>query len=167
MRYFWVLFLFLLFLSDTFACVWWDWTTKCLGDWFEYVNTFNVAPFFYVIIALVIFEFILSKTLSYLNTKNWSNKLPKELEEIYDEKKYAKSMNYEKDKYRFWNISSIISFNVMIIFLIFWFFWDLYNYLTTFTYNTILLTLYFFWIIAFVQSIFSLPFSYYSTFFIF
>ncbi len=164
MRYFWVLFLFLLFLSDTFACVWWDWTTRCLGDWFEYVNTLNVAPFFYIIIALVIFEFVLSKTLSYLNTKKWSNKLPKELEEIYDEKKYAKSMDYEKEKYRFWNISSIISFNVMIIFLIFWFFWDLFDYLTTFTHNTILLTLYFFWIIAFVQSLSSLPFSYYSTF---
>jgi len=56
---------------------------------------------FYVIIGFVIFEFVLSKTLSYLNTTRWSNKLPKELEEIYDEKKYAKSMDYEKAKHRF------------------------------------------------------------------
>jgi len=119
---------------------------------------------FYFIIGLVIFEFVLSKTLSYLNTRKWSNKLPKELEEIYDEKKYAKSMDYEKDKYRFWNISDIITFNIMILLLLFWVFWGLYNYLMTFTQNNILLTLYFFWIITFIQSIFSLPFSYYSTF---
>lgn len=164
MRYLGILILFFVLSSSVLACVWWDWTRGCVENWFEYINAINISPYFYTIIFLVIFEFILSKTLSYLNTKKWSDKLPKELEEIYDEKKYAKSMNYEKDKYRFWNISSIIWFNIMIIFLIFWFFWDLYNYLTSFTQNTILLTLYFFWIISFVQSIFSLPFSYYSTF---
>lgn len=119
---------------------------------------------FYVIIGFVIFEFVLSKTLSYLNTTKWSNKLPKELEEIYDEKKYAKSMDYEKAKHRFWNISDIITFNITILLLLFWLFGGLYNYLMNFTQNTILLTLYFFWIIAFLQSLFSLPFSYYSTF---
>ncbi len=120
--------------------------------------------FFYTIIALVIFEFLLTKTLGFLNTRNWSDKLPKELEEIYDQDKYSKSMKYEKSKYKLWNISSIFSFNVMIFLLIFWVFWDLYNYLAWFTDNVILLTLYFFWIISIIQTIFWLPFSYYSTF---
>ncbi|MDD2907473.1 MAG: M48 family metallopeptidase [Candidatus Gracilibacteria bacterium] len=124
----------------------------------------TVEIFFYTIIALVIFEFLLSKTLSYLNTKNWSDKLPKELEGIYDQEKYAKSMKYEKAKHKFSNISSILSFNVMIFLLIFGAFGALYNYLTIFTSNVILLTLYFFGIIAFVQTIVGLPFSYYSTF---
>jgi len=56
--------------------------------------------FFYTIIALVIFEFLLTKTLGFLNTRNWSDKLPKELEEIYDQDKYSKSMKYEKSKYK-------------------------------------------------------------------
>lgn len=124
----------------------------------------TVENFFYTIIILVIFEFVLTKTLWFLNTKNWSDKLPKELEWIYDQEKYSKSMQYEKAKYKFWNLSSILSFNIMIFLLIFWVFWDLYNYLTWFTDNVILLTLYFFWIISIVQMIFWLPFSYYSTF---
>jgi STE24 endopeptidase len=60
---------------------------------------------FYIIIALFVFEFILSKTLDFLNTKNWTNNLPVELKEIYDEKKYSKSMKYEKTKYKFGSIT--------------------------------------------------------------
>lgn len=119
---------------------------------------------FYIIIWLVTFEFVLSKILSYLNTTRWSNKLPKELEEIYDEKKYSKSMDYESDKYKFWNINDVFVFVITLLLIIFWLFWGLYNYLMNFSQNTILLTLCFFWIIAFIQSLFSLPFSYYSTF---
>ena len=60
---------------------------------------------FYIIIGLFVFEFILSKTLDYLNTLNWSTKLPVELKDIYDEKKYQKSMEYEKTKNTFSTIS--------------------------------------------------------------
>jgi STE24 endopeptidase len=56
---------------------------------------------FYIILGLFVFEFILSKTLDYLNTLNWSDKLPVELKDIYDQEKYAKSMQYEKVKYNF------------------------------------------------------------------
>lgn len=128
----------------------------------NYINlTKNI---FYIIIALVIFEFILSRTLSFLNTLNWSNKLPKELKDIYDQKKYSKSMDYEKTKYKFWAFSSLFNFNIIILVLFFSWFWILYNYLYTFTTNSILITLYFFWIITIIQTIISLPFSYYSTF---
>jgi STE24 endopeptidase len=60
---------------------------------------------FYIILGLFVFEFLLSKTLDYLNTLNWSDKLPEELVGIYDEEKYAKSMQYEKAKHKFSNIS--------------------------------------------------------------
>ena len=119
---------------------------------------------FYAILALYIGEFLLSKTLSFLNTKRWSNELPKELEDIYDKDKYSKSMEYEKVKHKFSTISGLFSFNVMILILLFSWFWELYNYLQNYTSNAILLTLYFFWIISLIQTIISLPFSYYSTF---
>lgn len=119
---------------------------------------------FYIILWLYIFEFVLSKVISYLNTLNWSTKLPKELKEIYDAKQYKKSMEYEKTKYSFWSISGIFSFFLMFFILVFWLFWVLYDYISTFTQNDILRTLYFFWIISFVQTIISIPFSYYSTF---
>jgi len=119
---------------------------------------------FFSILILYVSEFILSKTLSFLNTLNWSNELPEELSKIYDKDKYSKSMDYEKTKYKFSTISSLLWFNVMVLILLFSWFWELYNYLHNFTSNIILITLYFFWIITFFQTIISLPFSYYSTF---
>jgi STE24 endopeptidase len=59
---------------------------------------------FYIILGLFIFEFVFTKTLNYLNTLYWSDKLPNELKKIYDEKEYKKSMHYEKTKYDFSNL---------------------------------------------------------------
>ncbi len=122
------------------------------------------TPIFYIILWLFIFEFIFSKTLSFLNTLNWSNKLPEELKEIYDSKKYSDSMNYEKTKYCFGTISSIVWFFVMYFILLFWGFWYLYDFISNYSTNEILVNIYFFWIILFLQTIFWLPFSYYFTF---
>jgi len=119
---------------------------------------------FYIIIGLFVGEFILSKTLDYLNTLNWSTSLPEELKEIYDEKKYKKSMDYEKVKNSFSMISWMFSFFIMLLVLIFWGFGFLYDYISSFESNEIIKTLYFFWIITIIQTIIWLPFSYYSTF---
>lgn len=119
---------------------------------------------FYIILWLYVFEFIFSKTLDYLNTLNWSDKLPEELKDIYDEEKYSKSMKYEKAKHDFWNVSWVFSFLLMFFVLVFWWFWFLDNFVRQFSNNYIILSLYFFWIITLIQTIFSLPFSYYSTF---
>jgi STE24 endopeptidase len=119
---------------------------------------------FYIILWLYVFEFLLSKTISYLNTLNWSTELPHELKDIYDADKYKKSMKYEKTKYDFWNISWVLSFFIMYFILIFWGFWYLYDLIWWITSNEIFRTLYFFWVILLLQSIFSLPLSYYSTF---
>ena len=119
---------------------------------------------FYIIIWIIIFEFLLTKLLAYLNTLNWSNKLPQELKWIYDEKKYIKSQNYEKDKYKFWIMSSVFSFMVIFLVLVFWLFWNLDNFVRSFTNSPIFQSLYFFWIIFLIQLLINLPFSYYSTF---
>jgi len=120
--------------------------------------------FFYIILWSFVFEFLFSKTLSYLNKLNWSTTLPKELKEIYDAKKYKKSMEYEKTKYDFSNITWIFSFFIMYFVLIFGLFWELYNFVSIYTTNEIIKTLYFFWIMVLIQTIIWLPLSYYSTF---
>ncbi len=56
---------------------------------------------FYIILGLFVFEFLFSHLLAYLNTLKWTTKLPNELKEIYDAKKYKKSMKYEKVNYDF------------------------------------------------------------------
>ena len=119
---------------------------------------------FYIIVWIIVFEFLLTILLSYLNTKNWSNKLPKELKWIYDEKKYKKSQDYEREKHIFWNISSSFYFIIIIFILFSQSFWHLDNIIWTFSDNTILQTLLFFLVIFIVFSLISLPFSYYSTF---
>ena len=119
---------------------------------------------FYIILWLFVFEFIFSKTLNYLNTLYWSEELPDKLKGIYDEKEYKKSMNYEKVKHNFSNIAWIFSFIVMFFVLVFWWFGYLDEFIRNFSENDIILALYFFWIIVIIQTIISLPFSYYSNF---
>ena len=117
-----------------------------------------------IILALVVWEFILTKTLGYLNHKNKSPELPEELKEVYDEEKYEKSLKYENTKYRFGLLSSGFSIIVTLLMLILGGFGWLDEFVRQFTDNSIIIALYFFGIIALVQTIIGLPFSYYSTF---
>ena len=119
---------------------------------------------FCIILALFIWEFIFSKTLDYLNTTRWRDKLPKELEWIYDEKKYAKSMQYEKTNHKFSSITGIFSFSIMLLMLVFGGFGWLDDLVKTWTDTPLLQSLYFFWIISFINFLIQIPISYYSTF---
>ncbi len=124
----------------------------------------SVETIFYIIIGLTVAEFIFTKILSYLNTLNWSNKLPKEVEWIYDEKKYKKSQQYEKAKFKFGTLWSIFSFIVMLGVLVFGGFGWLDSFVRSYSENPIYMALMFFGIISLIQTIVSLPSSYYSTF---
>ena len=117
-----------------------------------------------IILTIFIAEFALTKFLGYLNTKNWKTTLPKELSEIYDAKKYKKSMEYEAVNYKFSMLTTSISFVVTLILLIFGFFGALDTLLRDFIGNEILLALWFFAVISILQTIVWIPFSYYSTF---
>lgn len=79
----------------------------------------EVATIFYIILGITVFEFCLTKYLSYLNTTYWSDTLPKELADIYDQEKYAQSQTYEKAKYQFGNIQSFFSLAVILVVLVF------------------------------------------------
>ena len=124
----------------------------------------SISTIFYIIIWITILEFVLTRYLGYLNTKNWSETLPDEAKGIYNEKKYQKSQKYEKEKYHFSQVSSAFSFVIMILILVLGGFGYLDTYLRTFTENIIVLPLVFFGIIVLIQTIVGLPFSYYSTF---
>lgn len=73
-------------------------------------------------------------------------------------------MEYEKVKHDFSNLSSIFTFLIMFFVLVFWLFGNLYDYLSIYSSSKIVVTLYFFWVIVFLQTFISIPFSYYSTF---
>ncbi|NDK09527.1 M48 family metallopeptidase [Candidatus Gracilibacteria bacterium] len=124
----------------------------------------SVQTIFILIISIFIAETLLTKVLGYLNTLRWSDTIPAELSDIYDADKYASSQKYERAKYTFGWYSSIPSFIIMLLILVFGGFGWLDDFFRQYTQNEILLALYFFGTISLLSSIISLPFSYYSTF---
>ena len=119
---------------------------------------------FIIILAIFLWETILTKFLGYLNTTKWSNELPEELKDIYDGAKYEKSQRYEKTKYIFGWISSVPGFVIMLLILMFWGFGWLDSFWREYSENPIVLALVFFGTISVISTIVSLPFSYYGTF---
>jgi len=117
-----------------------------------------------LIILILSLDFLLERTLDILNRENWSVTIPKELEGIYDEEKYAQSQAYEKDKNRIGLLSSILGFVITILMIVCGGFAWVDDFVRQYFSNPIALALSFFAIIMFGSSLISLPFSYYSTF---
>ncbi|GAA4281160.1 M48 family metallopeptidase [Gaetbulibacter aestuarii] len=119
---------------------------------------------FYIIIAIILFNFILDKILDALNAKHFNDALPKPVEDVYDAEEYKKSQQYKAARYRFGIISSTFSLVVTLTFLILDGFEFVDNMARNFTDNPIGIALIFFGIIVIGSDLLSLPFSYYSTF---
>lgn len=119
---------------------------------------------FYIIIGIILFDYILERVLDYLNRTWWSSELPQELEGIYDAAKYKKSQEYERVKTRFSLITSTLSLVAMLLMLFFGGFAWLDDFVRSYTSNAILMALLFFGILGLAADILSTPFSVYSTF---
>lgn len=121
---------------------------------------------FYAIIGILMLNFIFDKYIDYLNFKHFSDAIPDELKDVYNETEYLKSQQYKKETYFFSLLISCISFVVLLVFL-----WidgfaivdELARKITT---NNIIISLLFFGILSLATTLLSIPFSYYSTFFI-
>ncbi|RUT79898.1 M48 family metallopeptidase [Ancylomarina longa] len=119
---------------------------------------------FYIIIGILLVDFILERVLDILNLRNWTPNVPKELLGIYEEDKYLQSQNYQKDKFSISLLSSTISFLLTLSMIIFGGFAWLDEMLRNYTENPIGLALLFFGVIMLASSLIGLPFQYYSTF---
>ena len=122
------------------------------------------TDFLYTILVILLFDYVLERFLAYLNSTYWNDQLPKELEGFYDQEKYSKSQQYEKQKQRFSFIVDTLTLILMILMLTLGGFALLDLWLRNFTSNPILLTIFFFGILALASSILSLPFDIYHTF---
>lgn len=130
---------------------------------------------FLIIIGLVIFNFLFSNILDYINHKNWKDKIPPELEDFYDKEKYKKAKLYSISKSKIGLLSSIISFLFVISLLLFngygflnqLVYSDSLNLFLPFEINTSFARSGVFFLILFIlNSVISIPFSYYNTFII-
>ena len=125
---------------------------------------FSSESVFILLIVVIILNFLKDVFLDYLNSKNFDNKIPKIISDVYNSEKYLKSQEYKKSKYEFSKYSKIYSLIVVLCF----FYFDGFLILDTFCRelfdNSILISLTFFGIIFFGNELLSLPFSIFFTF---
>ena len=119
---------------------------------------------FYIIVAIVVVDFLFERLLDYLNATRWSDELPVELEGIYDADEYRKSQQYLRVNYRFGMFTSTVSFLALLAMLLFGGFAWLDQLVRYRTENPVWMALLFFGILVLASDLFSLPFSLYDTF---
>jgi len=119
---------------------------------------------FWIIISIIVLDFVFENYLEYLNIKMMGTSLPEELSGIYDKEKYSRQQSYQRENHRFGIITGTFSFLIVLGMFLFYGFafvdslaWDI-------TSNSILAALIFFGILMFASDILNTPFSLYDTF---
>ena len=124
----------------------------------------NPSTLFYILIGIIIIKFLFDTFINALNAKHFNDKIPEELDQVYDYKEYEKSQAYKKENYKFSLIVSTFSIITTLLFFLFEGFAFVDQIAKNITNNNILITLIFFGIILFASDILTLPFDYYKTF---
>ena len=126
----------------------------------------------YLIIGILVFDFVIERILDYLNIKNLSAQLPSNVAGVYETSEYEKSQAYQKEKEKSDQVESSIQFVLYLILLTQGYLGGLYDIITNFvnqssSINSMSLyasNLFFFGILFIVSDILSTPFSIYNTF---
>ncbi len=121
------------------------------------------GSWFLIILGLVIFNFLFSTGLEYINHLNWKDLIPNELKDFYKPKKYKKAREYSIRKNKISLISNLCSFTLIISLLCF----NGYGYINDFSLNydsSYIQSGIFFLILYLISIMISIPFSYYNTF---
>lgn len=119
---------------------------------------------FWVIIAILLFDFILERILDALNTARMKPELPAELKDIYNEHEYKKQQLYSKEKMRFSFWTSLLSLFLVLVMLFLGGFGIVDQWVRSITENNIVQALLFFGTIGLASDIVGIPFEWYSTF---
>ena len=124
----------------------------------------NPETIFTVIVAIVIFNYVFSRILEYLNSTRYGAPIPGELEDVYDKEKYEKSMAYKKVNYRFAILTGTFSLAVILLMLFYGGFAFADDLVRNVTQHPILVALLFFGLLMFASDLINIPFSVYDTF---
>ncbi|WP_411031522.1 M48 family metallopeptidase [Spongiimicrobium sp. 3-5] len=119
---------------------------------------------YYIIIGILILQFLIETLLDYLNASRFQDSVPAELHDVFDDEAYNKSQAYKKTNYRFGILTSSFSLLLVLAFLQFNGFAWVDGIARNLTGNPILIALVFFGIIMIGSDILSTPFAYYQTF---
>lgn len=119
---------------------------------------------FYVILGIIILDFLFERWLDYLNLSYLKPELPPELKGIYDHDKYRKSQQYLKANSRFSMISATFSFVLIMLMLTCHGFAWVNEFVQHLSANNYVRTLLFFGILGLGADFLSLPFQLYNVF---
>ena len=118
----------------------------------------------YLIIGLVVFNYLFSTVLDFINAKNWRTEIPPIMKDYYNKKKYVKAKSYSKEKSRVSLISSTISSSITILFLASGGYGWLNNTISNYYEIPFLKSGFFFLTLFILSDVISIPFSCFNTF---
>lgn len=124
----------------------------------------NHTVLFYIIIAILVIEFLLETVLDFLNAKRYADPIPEELNDVFDAAEYQKSQDYKKTNYNFGLLTSTFSLILTLAFLFFGGFEWVDGMARNISESPILTALLFMGIIMIGSDIITTPFGYYKTF---
>jgi STE24 endopeptidase len=119
---------------------------------------------FTIIIAIIVFNFALSRVLEFLNARKYGDPIPEELDDIYDGKEYRKSMDYKKVNYRFAILTGAFSFVLILAMFMFDGFAFADDLVRRLTEHPVLTALLFFGLLMLASDILNTPFAVWDTF---
>lgn len=120
----------------------------------------------FILIFLLIFNYIFSTVLEFINNKNWKDLIPKELKNYYSKEKYLKARNYKKEYGKISFISSTLSTIITLSLLYLGIYGWVSDYFVMNYKNYFIQSGLFFLSFFLLNTIVSIPFQYYSTFYI-
>jgi STE24 endopeptidase len=119
---------------------------------------------FWVILAIIIADYIFDRVMDLLNASRLTGTLPAELAGIYDEGKYRRSQEYSRVKMRLGLVTASLSFALIMAMLITGGFGWLDEYIRQYTGHPVWMALLFFGIVGLAADLISTPFDVYGTF---
>ena len=123
-----------------------------------------MTTIFWIIIAILLVDFIVERYLDYLNTTKWSDQLPDEVKGIYDEEKYRQQQAYSKVNHKFGMLTSSFGFILIMAMIFFQGFALVNNWALSISENPVWVALIFFGILMLGSDILNIPFELYDTF---
>ncbi len=124
----------------------------------------QASTLFYIIIGIIIINFLIEKIIDSVNSKHFGDAIPEELSDVYDLHEYEKSQAYKKTNHHFGVLTSSFSIILTLCFFLFDGFAIVDEFARSFTSNYIIVALIFFGIILLGGDLLTTPFSYYKTF---
>ncbi len=119
---------------------------------------------FYVILIILVVQYLIHQILEYLNAKRFKSTVPAELTDVFDDVEYRKSQKYKLTNYRFGLVSDGFSLILTIGFLWFGGFEWVDQITRSISTDTIPMALLFFGLVSLGSAALGIPFSYYKTF---